>query len=149
MKDANCSSCVVQRWMEKHPDITNKCTVSGSLRSVMHFCFHFIRGKGDTFNMKWISIMVSNQNQICVLCYCYSFVCVSVFILQVILHLWYKQVICKKKKPRKNSIPAVHWGKIGTWKCFSSHEKFFFSDKRLCIGGYLCHNTGPLYQRAK
>lgn len=52
---------------------------------------------------------------ICVLCYCYSFVCVSVFILQVILHLWYKQVICKKKKqkkPRKNSIPAVHWGKI-------------------------------------
>lgn len=37
---------------------------------------------------------------ICVLCYCYSFVCVSVFILQVILHLWYKQVICKKK-PKK------------------------------------------------
>lgn len=63
---------------------------------------------------------------ICVLCYCYSFVCVSVFILQVILHLWYKQVICKKKnKYRKNSIPAVHWGKIGTWKCFSSHENFF------------------------
>lgn len=102
---------------------------------------------------------------ICVLCYrsffvksyfficrfCYSFVCVSVFILQVILHLLYKQVICKKKKQknRKNSIPAVHWGKIGTWKCFSSHENFFFSDKRLCIGEYLCHNTGPLYQRAK
>lgn len=87
---------------------------------------------------------------ICVLCYCYSFVCVSVFILQVILHLWYKQVICKKKqKPRKNSIPAVHWGKIRTWKCFSSHEIFFFSDKRLCIGEYLCHNTGPLYPRAK
>lgn len=88
---------------------------------------------------------------ICVLCYCYSFVCVSVFILQVILHLWYKQVICKKKKkkPRKNSIPAVHWGKIGTWKCFSSHENFFFSDKRLCICEYLCHNTGPLYPRAK
>lgn len=62
---------------------------------------------------------------ICVLCYCYSFVCVSVFILQVILHLWYKQVICKKKQNRKNSIPAVHWGKIGTWKCFSSHENFF------------------------
>lgn len=97
---------------------------------------------------------------ICVLCYrsffvkshfficrfCYSFVCVSVFILQVILHLWYKQVICKKKpKNRKNSIPAVHWGKIGTWKCFSSHENFFV----LCIGEYLCHNTGPLYPRAK
>lgn len=86
---------------------------------------------------------------ICVLCYCYLFVCVSVFILQVILHLWYKQVICKKKKTRKNSIPAVHWGKIRTWKCFSSHENFFFSDKRLCIGEYLCHNTGPLYPRAK
>lgn len=37
---------------------------------------------------------------ICVLCYCYSFVCVSVFILQVILHLWYKQVICKKNPER-------------------------------------------------
>lgn len=37
---------------------------------------------------------------ICVLCYCYSFVCVSVFILQVILHLWYKQVICSKKNTK-------------------------------------------------
>lgn len=41
---------------------------------------------------------------ICVLCYCYSFVCVSVFILQVILHLWYKQVICKKNKKTERTV---------------------------------------------
>lgn len=64
---------------------------------------------------------------ICVLCYCYSFVCVSVFILQVILHLWYKHK--KKNKYRKNSIPAVHWGKIYlemflfTWEIFFSLTK--------------------------
>lgn len=101
---------------------------------------------------------------ICVLCYrsffvksyfficrfCYSFVCVSVFILQVILHLWYKQVICKKKNQKtERTVYQLFIEEKYTWKCFSSHENFFFSDKRLCIGEYLCHNTGPLYPRAK
>lgn len=76
---------------------------------------------------------------ICVLCYrsffvksyfficrfCYSFVCVSVFILQVILHLWYKQVICKKKPPERTVYQLFIEEKY-TWKCFSSHENFFF-----------------------
>lgn len=66
-----------------------------------------------------------------VLCYCYSFVCVSVFILQVILHLWYKQVICKKKKPRKNSIPAVHWGKIYLEMFLFTWEFFFLWQKTM------------------
>lgn len=69
---------------------------------------------------------------ICVLCYCYSFVCVSVFILQVILHLWYKQVICKKKqKNRKNSIPAVHWGKIYLEMFLFTWEFFFLWQKTM------------------
>lgn len=140
MKDANCSSCVVQRWMEKHPHITNKCSVSGSLRPVMHFCFHFIRGKGGTFNINefqlWFQIKIRSLFKwyflICVLCYCYSFVCVSVFILQVILHLWYKQVICKKNpKNRKNSIPAVHWGKIYLEMFLFTWEFFFLWQKTM------------------
>lgn len=74
---------------------------------------------------------------ICVLCYCYSFVCVSVFILQVILHLWYMQVICKKKKINtERTVYQLFIEEKYTWKCFSSHENFFFSDKRLCIGEY-------------
>lgn len=117
--------------------MTNKCTVSGSLRPVMHFCFHFIRGKGDTFNMKWISIMVlwfqikirsllKWYFLIYVLCYCYSFVCVSVFILQVILHLWYKQVICKKKKTQKEQYTSCSLRKniLGN---VSLHMRIFFS----------------------
>lgn len=60
---------------------------------------------------------------ICVLCYCYSFVCVSVFILQVILHLWYKQVICKKNPER--TVYQLFIEEKYTWKCFSSHENFF------------------------
>lgn len=81
---------------------------------------------------------------ICVLCYrsffvksyfficrfCYSFVCVSVFILQVILHLWYKEVICKKKY-RKNSIPAVHWGKIYLEMFLFTWEIFFLWQKTM------------------
>lgn len=67
---------------------------------------------------------------ICVLCYCYSFVCVSVFILQVILHLWYKEVICKKKY-RKNSIPAVHWGKIYLEMFLFTWEFFFLWQKTM------------------
>lgn len=77
---------------------------------------------------------------ICVLCYrsffvksyfficrfCYSFVCVSVFILQVILHLWYKEVICKKKNTERTVYQLFIEEKY-TWKCFSSHEKCFFS----------------------
>lgn len=101
---------------------------------------------------------------ICVLCYrsffvksyfficrfCYSFVCVSVFILQVILHLWYKQIICKKKKIQKEQYTlSMHRGKIYLEMFLFTWEFFFFSDKRLCIGEYLCHNTGPLYPRAK
>lgn len=67
-----------------------------------------------------------------VLCYCYSFVCGSVFILQVILHLWYKQVICKKKqKNRKNSIPAVHWGKIYLEMFLFTWEFFFLWQKTM------------------
>lgn len=62
---------------------------------------------------------------ICVLCYCYSFVCVSVFILQVILHLWYKQVICKKKKKTERKVYQLFIEEKYTWKCFSSHENFF------------------------
>lgn len=75
---------------------------------------------------------------ICVLCYrsffvksyfficrfCYSFVCVSVFILQVILHLWYKQVICKKKTPER-TVYQLSIEEKYTWKCFSSHKNFF------------------------
>lgn len=87
---------------------------------------------------------------ICVLCYCYSFVCVSVFILHVILHLWYKQIICKKKKIQKEQYTlSMHRGKIYLEMFLFTWEMFFFSDKRLCIGEYLCHNTGPLYPRAK
>lgn len=87
---------------------------------------------------------------ICVLCYCYSFVCVSVFILQVILHLWYKQVICKKKtKKQKEQYTSCSLRKNWNLEMFLFTWEFFFSDKRLCIGEYLCHNTGPLYPRAK
>lgn len=102
---------------------------------------------------------------ICVLCYrsffvksyfficrfCYSFVCVSVFILQVILHLWYKQVICKKKQKQKQKEQYTSCSLRKNWnlEMFLFTWDFFFSDKRLCIGEYLCHNTGPLYPRAK
>lgn len=64
---------------------------------------------------------------ICVLCYCYSFVCVSVFILQVILHLWYKQVICKKKtKKQKEQYTSCSLRKniLGN---VSLHMRNFFS----------------------
>lgn len=64
---------------------------------------------------------------ICVLCYCYSFVCVSVFILQVILHLWYKQVICKKKnKKQKEQYTSCSLRKniLGN---VSLHMRIFFS----------------------
>lgn len=87
---------------------------------------------------------------ICVLCYCYSFVCVSVFILQVILHLWYKQVICKKKnKKQKEQYTSCSLRKNILGNVSLHIRIFFFSDKRLCIGEYLCHNTGPIYPRAK
>lgn len=88
---------------------------------------------------------------ICVLCYCYSFVCVSVFILQVILHLWYKQVICKKTKQKtERTVYQLFIEEKLELGNVSLHMRiFFFSDKRLCIGEYLCHNTGPLYPRAK
>lgn len=61
-----------------------------------------------------------------VLCYCYSFVCVSVFILQVILHLWYKQVICKKKKTQKEQYTSCSLRKniLGN---VSLHMRIFFS----------------------
>lgn len=99
---------------------------------------------------------------ICVLCYrsffvksyfficrfCYSFVCVSVFILQVILHLWYKEVICKKKI-QKEQYTSCSLRKNILGNVSLHMRNFFFSDKRLCIGEYLCHNTGPLYPRAK
>lgn len=64
---------------------------------------------------------------ICVLCYCYSFVCVSVFILQVILHLWYKQVICKKNnKKQKEQYTSCSLRKniLGN---VSLHMRIFFS----------------------
>lgn len=61
-----------------------------------------------------------------VLCYCYSFVCVSVFILQVILHLWYKQVICKKKQKQKEQYTSCSLRKniLGN---VSLHMRIFFS----------------------
>lgn len=78
---------------------------------------------------------------ICVLCYrsffvksyfficrfCYSFVCVSVFILQVILHLWYKQVICKKKtKKQKEQYTSCSWRKNWNLEMFLFTWEFFF-----------------------
>lgn len=86
---------------------------------------------------------------ICVLCYCYSFVCVSVFILQVILHLWYKEVICKKKNTERTVYQLFIEEKLELGNVSLHMRIFFFSNKRLCIGEYLCHNTGPLYPRAK
>lgn len=76
---------------------------------------------------------------ICVLCYrsffvksyfficrfCYSFVCVSVFILQVILHLWYKEVICKKKIQKKQYTScSLRKNILGN---VSLHMRIFFS----------------------
>lgn len=78
---------------------------------------------------------------ICVLCYrsffvksyfficrfCYSFVCVSVFILQVILHLWYKQVICKKKKKtQKEQYTSCSLRKNWNLEMFLFTWEFFF-----------------------
>lgn len=63
---------------------------------------------------------------ICVLCYCYSFVCVSVFILQVILHLWYKQVICKKKNPERTVYQLFIEEKLELGNV-SLHMRIFFS----------------------
>lgn len=148
--------------------MTNKCTVSGSLRPVMHFCFHFIRGKGDTFNMKWISIMVlwfqikirslfKWYFLICVLCYrsffvksyfficrfCYSFVCVSVFILQVILHLWYKEVICKKKIQKEQYTScSLRKNILGN---VSLHMRIFFSLTKDYVLANTCVTTPAHY----
>lgn len=63
---------------------------------------------------------------ICVLCYCYSFVCVSVFILQVILHLWYKQVICKKTKTERTVYQLFIEEKLELGNV-SLHMRIFFS----------------------
>lgn len=64
---------------------------------------------------------------ICVLCYCYLFVCVSVFILQVILHLWYKQVICKKKKQKqKEQYTSCSLRKNWNLEMFLFTWEFFF-----------------------
>lgn len=82
---------------------------------------------------------------ICVLCYCYSFVCVSVFILQVILYLWYKQVICKKKpKNRKNSIPAVHWGKIYLEIFFSLTKDYVLANTCVITPAHYIHEQSSL-----
>lgn len=62
---------------------------------------------------------------ICVLCYCYSFVCVSVFILQVILHLWYKEVICKKKI-QKEQYTSCSLRKNWNLEMFLFTWEFFF-----------------------
>lgn len=62
---------------------------------------------------------------ICVLCYCYSFVCVSVFILQVILHLWYKQVICKKNKTQKEQYTSCSLRKNWNLEMFLFTWEFF------------------------
>lgn len=63
---------------------------------------------------------------ICVLCYCYSFVCVSVFILQVILHLWYKEVICKKKNTERTVYQLFIEEKLELGNV-SLHMRIFFS----------------------
>lgn len=62
---------------------------------------------------------------ICVLCYFYSFVCVSVFILQVILHLWYKEVICKKKI-QKEQYTSCSLRKNWNLEMFLFTWEFFF-----------------------
>lgn len=78
---------------------------------------------------------------ICVLCYrsffvksyfficrfCYSFVCVSVFILQVILHLWYMQVICKKKKNTERTVYQLFIEEKLELGNVSLHMRIFFS----------------------
>lgn len=116
------------------------------------------RGILSTWNefQLWFQIKIRSLFKwyflICVLCYCYSFVCVSVFILQVILHLWYKQVICKKKqKNRKNSIPAVHWGKIYlemflfTWEFFFSLTKdYVLADTCVTTPAHYIHEQSSL-----
>lgn len=82
---------------------------------------------------------------ICVLCYCYSFVCVSVFILQVILHLWYKQVICKKKqKKQKEQYTSCSLRKniLGN---VSLHMRIFFSLTKDYVLADTCVTTPAHY----
>lgn len=80
-----------------------------------------------------------------VLCYCYSFVCVSVFILQVILHLWYKQVICKKKqKKQKEQYTSCSLRKniLGN---VSLHMRIFFSLTKDYVLANTCVTTPAHY----
>lgn len=94
----------------------------------------FLQGRGrlsiwNEFQL-WFQIKIRSLFKwyflICVLCYCYSFVCLSVFILQVILHLWYKQVICKKKQKQKEQYTSCSLRKniLGN---VSLHMRIFFS----------------------
>lgn len=96
---------------------------------------------------------------ICVLCYrsffvksyfficrfCYSFVCVSVFILQVILHLWYKQVICKKKTKTERTVYQLFIEEKLELGNVSLHMRIFFSLTKDYVLANTCVTTPAHY----